>query len=52
MRTGKMVNSKNSGSRYVPNTIYLTGIENVYEIEQICRKRIKENDPTPSASLL
>jgi hypothetical protein len=47
MRTGKMVNSKNSGSRYVPNTIYLTGIENVYEIEQICRKRIKENDPTP-----
>jgi hypothetical protein len=52
MRTGKMVNSKNSGSRYVPNTIYLTGIENVYEIEQICRKRIKDNDPTPSASLL
>jgi hypothetical protein len=47
MRTGKMVNSKNSGRRYVPNTIYLTGIENVYEIEQICRKRIKENDPTP-----
>jgi len=47
MRTGRMVSSKNSGSRYVPDTIFLTGIPNVYEIEQICRKRIKENDPTP-----
>ena len=47
MRTGRMVSSKNSGSRYVPDTIYLTGIPNVFEIEQICRKRIKENDPTP-----
>lgn len=48
MRTGRMVSSKNSGSRYVPDVIYLTGIPNVYEIEEICRKRIKENDPTPS----
>ena len=47
MRTGKMVSSKNSGSRYVPDTIYLSGIPNVYDVEQICRKRIKENDPTP-----
>lgn len=47
MRTGRMISSKNSGSRYVPDTIYLTGIPNVFEIEQICRKRIKENDPTP-----
>ncbi len=47
MRTGKMVSSKNSGSRYVPDTIYISGIPSVYEIEQICRKRIKENDPTP-----
>ncbi|MCB0752216.1 MAG: hypothetical protein KDC52_12140, partial [Ignavibacteriae bacterium] len=47
MRTGRMVSSKNSGSRYVPDTIFLTGISNVYEIEEACRKRIKENDPTP-----
>lgn len=50
MRTGKMVSSKNSGSRYVPDTIYISGIPNVFEIEQICRKRIKENDPTPAVS--
>lgn len=49
MRTGKMVSSKNRGNRYVPNTIYLSGIPDVYQVEQICRKRIKENDPTPSA---
>lgn len=47
MRTGKMVSSKNRGSRYVPDTIYISGIPNVYTIEQICRKKIKENDPTP-----
>lgn len=48
MRTGYMVSQKN-GSRYVPNVVYISGIPNVYEIEQICRKRIKENDPTPSS---
>ena len=47
MRTGKMVSSKNRGNRYVPDTIYLSGIPGVYQVEQICRKRIKENDPTP-----
>lgn len=47
MRTGKMVSSKNRGSRYVPNTIYLSGIPDVYQVEKICRERIKENDPTP-----
>jgi len=48
MRTGKMVSRKNRGSEYVPDAIYISGITNVFEIEQICRKRIKENDPTPS----
>jgi hypothetical protein len=48
MRTGRMVSRKNGPDRYVPDKIYITGIQNVYEIEQICRKRIKENDPTPS----
>ncbi len=47
MRTGKMVSSKNGPDRYVPDTLYITGIPHVFEIEQVCRKRIKENDPTP-----
>ena len=48
MRTGKMVSSKNNRNRYVPETIYLTGIPDVYQVEKICRARIKENDPTPA----
>lgn len=47
MRTGYMVSGK-GGSRYVPNVVYISGIPNVYEIEEICRRRIKENDPTPA----
>jgi hypothetical protein len=50
MRTGKMVSSKNGPDRYVPDTLYISGIPSVFEIEQICRKRIKENDPTPAAT--
>ena len=47
MRTGKIVSSKNGPDRYVPDELYISGIPNVFEIEQSCRKRIKENDPTP-----
>lgn len=47
MRTGQMHSGK-GGSRYVPDYVYISGIPDVYEIEQICRKRIKENDPTPA----
>jgi len=47
MRTGRMVSSKNGPDRYVPDSLYLSGIPFVFEVEQICRKRIKENDPTP-----
>jgi hypothetical protein len=47
MRTGYMVSGK-GGSRYVPNIIYMYNIPDVFSIEQICRKRIKENDPTPT----
>jgi hypothetical protein len=47
LRTGKMVSSKNRPDRYVPDVIYMSGIPEVFKIEQICRKRIKENDPTP-----
>jgi hypothetical protein len=47
MRTGHMTSGK-GGSRYVPDFVYISGVPDIYEIEQICRKRIKENDPTPS----
>ena len=47
MRTGSMVASKRDPAQYVPDIIDITGIPDVFEIEQICRKRIKENDPTP-----
>jgi hypothetical protein len=47
MRTGKMVSQKNGPDRYVPDTLYISGVQEVLEIERICRKRIKENDPTP-----
>lgn len=47
MRTGRMVSRKNGPDRYVPDMIYLASIPNVIEIERMCRKRIKENDPTP-----
>lgn len=47
LRTGKMVSQKNGPSRYVPEIIYMSGIVNPYEIERMCQKRIKENDPTP-----
>jgi len=48
LRTGKMVSQKNGPDRYVPDTIYISGIQEVYKVEKLCRMRIKENDPTPS----
>ena len=48
MRTGRMVRRKNGPSRYVPDLIYMVGIENAIRIDELCRKRIKENDPTPT----
>lgn len=47
MRTGRMVSRKNGPDRYVPDILYLSGIEEAGKIEKICRQRIKENDPTP-----
>jgi hypothetical protein len=47
MRTGRMVSRKNGPDRYVPDVIYMSDIPDVFEIERICRRRIKENDPTP-----
>lgn len=51
MRTGRMVHSRNRGSHYVPNKIAMIGIQNVYEIEKICRKYIKANDPSPARNI-
>jgi len=50
MRTGKMVSRKNGPDKYVPEVIYISEIPYVFEIEKICRARIKENDPTPPAT--
>jgi hypothetical protein len=48
MRTGRMVSRKNAPDRYVPDIMYISDISNVFDIEKICRNRIKENDPTPA----
>jgi hypothetical protein len=47
LRTGKMESRKNSPDKFVPDIIYISGVNNVLEIEKSCRIRIKENDPTP-----
>lgn len=49
MRTGRMVSRKHGPDQYVPDCIYISGIKNAFEVQDICRKRIKENDPTPPA---
>jgi hypothetical protein len=50
MRSGRMVSQKNGPDRYVPDTIYIAGIPEVFKVEKLCRGRIKENDPTPVIS--
>ncbi len=47
LRTGKMKSRGKGSDKFVPDKIYISGIENVFEIEKKCRIRIKENDPTP-----
>lgn len=47
MRSGRMVSEKNGPDRYVPDTVYIAGIPDVFKVEKLCRERIKENDPTP-----
>lgn len=48
LRTGSMESTRNRPDKYVPNIVYISGVEGVLEIAEICRKRIKENDPTPA----
>ena len=50
MRTGKMVSMKNAPDTYIFDVIHISAIPNVYHVEQICRRRIKENDPTPATT--
>lgn len=50
LRTGRMVSRKNGSDRYVPDVIYISEIPNVFDVEKICRIRIKENDPTPAST--
>jgi hypothetical protein len=47
LRIGKMESRKNNSDKLVPDIIYISGVNNVLEIEKSCRIRIKENDPTP-----
>lgn len=48
LRTGKMVSRKNRSDEFIPDVVFISGVADVLEIEKICRKRIKENDPTPA----
>jgi hypothetical protein len=48
MRTGDVVSNGKSGLRYVPNQLYITSIPDVFDVERMIRKRIKEKDPTPA----
>jgi len=46
LRRGKMKSqSKNGPKKFIPETLHLSGIENLVKVEKICRERIKENDP-------
>jgi len=46
LRTGKVRSSKNS-SKYVPDTLFMYKVKNIFDIEKKCRRRIEENDPNP-----
>jgi hypothetical protein len=49
MRTGRIVSQKGAVSeKFIPDVVYMHAIPDVYNIEKICRRRIRENDPTPS----
>ena len=47
LRNGNMVSKKNRPDQFVADSIELSGVDHVMEIESISRKRMKENDPTP-----
>jgi hypothetical protein len=47
LKTKKRESRKNSSDKFVPDIIYISGINDVLEVEKYCRIRIKENDSTP-----
>lgn len=47
MRTGHMTRQKRGPSKFVPDIIEIAEIPNPFEVAELCRKRIKANDPTP-----
>ncbi|NER18955.1 hypothetical protein [Spongiivirga citrea] len=51
LRTGKTKSRDNGPDKFVPDVIDMAGIKNTYDIGKKCRKRIKENDPTPAIKL-
>lgn len=46
LKTGITINTK-KGEQYIPDMIYICGISNVFEIANLCRKRIEENRSIP-----
>ncbi len=46
IKTSPEIDVEDESDEYAPYDIYILGIPNVFEIEKICRKRIKENDPS------
>lgn len=51
LRTGKMVSRKRGPDRFVPDKIEMAGVDDVDRLAELCRRRIKENDPTPPQPL-
>lgn len=49
-RSMRMDTMKNSQNQYLPDVIHISDIQNVFEIEQICRKRINESVSAPVVS--
>ncbi len=50
MSSGKMQGSRYGRDRYVADMMYIAGIPNVFEIEKVLRKRIRENSSMPAAN--
>ncbi len=48
MNRGEIKREKNGLERFVHEELHLSGVENVAEIERICRKRINENNSISS----
>lgn len=48
LRTGKIMKRKSGHTEFMPDEVYISGVEQVEELERICRQRIKEHDPHPS----